>query len=474
VKRPLEPDPETPVVRAPVAGPNGSPEPAARVARAPSAAVAIPAPPDVWGPTAWPGGASAPGRPPRARPFPLPRSTDPAVPIPDAERLGLVDALRGIALLGILVVNLASYRTGVLQSLALGDAGGRQAWPIGLSALVEGHVYPLFAFLFGYGIAVQVIRSEWRGEKGIGRLARRMGALWLMGLVHFLFAFEGDILLTYATIGFVVLLLVRLSPQWLAGLAAASWLVSAALMAGFAALSAAFATSADLASARAEDAADRAVHVRGGFIDVIQLRLADLPASYIYGTLSAGVIAAMVLLGLAGGRLGFLQDPSRDRRRLKLLAGVGVPLGLAIAIPTARGLARVDGSTATSAAAAGLTFLGYSAGFVLAAGWLGTLGLAWGTRLGHRLLALVIPAGRMSLTCYLGQSLVCSLVFEGYGLGWGAHAGLASALWFGLGLWIMQIALATLWFRRFAIGPLEWVLRWATYARRPPLRRRPP
>ena len=78
----------------------------------------------------------------------------------------------------------------------------------------------------------------------------------------------------------------------------------------------------------------------------------------------------------------------------------------------------------------------------------------------------------MSLTCYLGQSVVASLVFNGYGLGWGDRVGLGGAVAMITVFWAVQVVTATLWFRVFRMGPLEWLVRWFGYLHRPSFRRR--
>ena len=87
-------------------------------------------------------------------------------------------------------------------------------------------------------------------------------------------------------------------------------------------------------------------------------------------------------------------------------------------------------------------------------------------------LAAIAPAGRMSLTIYLSQSVIASLVFNGYGLGLGDDLGIGGAVVLVAGLWAVQVGLAVLWFRVFAIGPVEALTRAVAYLRWPDLRRR--
>ncbi len=103
--------------------------------------------------------------------------------------------------------------------------------------------------------------------------------------------------------------------------------------------------------------------------------------------------------------------------------------------------------------------------------WAGTLVRAGSVPVLRRGLDAIAPAGRMSLTVYLGQSLVASLLFNGYGLGLGADLGLGGAVALVVVLWGLQILLATLWLRWFTMGPMEAVVRAVAYLRWPTLRR---
>lgn len=398
------------------------------------------------------------------------------------ERQPMVDALRAVALLGIVVVNVAAYRRGVGPNLAA--AGGRlggevDALTVGVSALAEGRFYPLFSFLFGWGFAVQEARSRVRGRSVVGPWLRRAAVLLVLGLAHGLLLFDGDILTAYAIIGAPLLLVRPLRPAWQAGLGVALIVAQSLFTTGLVALAAVLPDpggrgEATLRTEGLRDlAADARVYGEGSFLDVMGLRAGELAVGIPFGLLSVGgTVAGMMCLGMATARVGWV-DPRRWPRWLR--SGI-VPIwlaGLALSVPAAW----LIGDTAFGSRDVGrasASWLLYSLlGPAMALLWAGVVLRAGEARLLRRVLDAVAPLGRMSLTVYLSQSLVASLVFNGYGLGLGDHLGIGASVVLAVALWVVQVGLAVVWFRFFTMGPLEAVARGGAYLRWPGIRRSP-
>ncbi len=395
----------------------------------------------------------------------------------------VVDSLRAVALLGIVVVNVAAYRRGVGPTLAAaaGEVGGDLTpLTVVLSALAEGRFYPLFSFLFGWGFAVQDARSRARGRSVTGPWLRRCAVLLGLGLLHATFLFDGDILVTYAVIGVPLLVVRRVPPGWLAGLGGALVVLQSLFTTGLVSLAATVTVNASsaggIAEVRAEErahlATEAAVYARGSFGDVVRARTEDLVVDELLGFLTVGgTVAGMMLLGMAAARVGWV-DPRRWPAWLRTAMVPTWAVGLLVSIPAAWLGGRVSLGTDLPGEAA-LRWLGYSLlGPLVALTWAGVLVLAARTPAAGRVLAAIAPAGRMSLTVYLSQSVVASLVFNGYGLGLGDDVGIGGAVALVVVLWGVQVALAALWFRAFAIGPLEALTRAVAYLRWPPMRRR--
>lgn len=432
-----------------------------------------------WGPgAATPGTYSVPGSVVFRPPAPL--EGQPQEPLPEADRATAVDVLRAVALLGIAVVNVSLYRNGVgpLLAAAAGPAGGGDSTSltIGLSALAEGRFYPLFSFLFGWGFAMQHARSRVRGRSVAGPWLRRSLFLFVLGSLHLAFLFQGDILTLYAVVGLLCLAFARVSPKWQA-LSALGFLAVGALLSSTLAALSALGTQSDPAAygidaLRELRAEDEAIHATGSFLDVVALRLDDALFNLILSVIVVGgTVFGMMLLGMAASQAGWI-DPARWPRWLR---GAVVPawvVGVVVSLPAAALLA----DTAIDTDEAGTAFVAYllysTLGPLMALLWAGVLLRLCGSRVGPKVIAVLAPLGRASLTAYISQSVIASLLFTGYGLGLGREVDIAGAVAIMVGVWALQVLIAHLWFRVFTMGPLEALARAFAYLRWPRMTRR--
>jgi uncharacterized protein len=382
-------------------------------------------------------------------------------PLRAAERHDVVDVLRALALLGILLVNVEFLASTVDDGWARPEFGGTLdlVARAAIVALVQLKAYLVFALLFGYGAAIMLRRAP-DDRTFVRRWRRRMAALGVLGVLHAILLFVGDILLSYALLGLLLLPFRRASVRRLLVAALVTFAVGSLLIALLAAL---LALADPDTGASTSDAAR--VYAQGSFADVAGQRLEELPSVLLVLVFVQWPGAfAMFLLGLAAARTGVLARPAEARQLLRRGVRIALPIGLAGGV--AAGLLAVaepersDGPTA----ALGLLVQSLTAPF-LALGYVAVAALA-STRAGWRGAAGVLqPRGRMSLTAYLAESLACSLIFAGYGLGHFGEVGPADAVLVCLALWLALASFAWLWFRRFALGPAEWVLRAVTYGR---------
>jgi uncharacterized protein len=388
------------------------------------------------------------------------------------ERAPALDALRGFALLGILLVNLRLF-SGPAR-LAPGLGGDQPWWDLlatgAVTVLAEGRFYPLFSFLLGYGFTVAHRRAWALGESYTGRHLRRSAVLFALGALHAALLFSGDILSSYAVLGLALLAAVRWRDTRLLTLAALLFALGALLYGGPIAGAAAVADPA----MTADLAGDAEMYAGEDFGEVAALRLGAWGQALLYLPITGLTIGAAMLLGHWSARRRLLENPGSHVRPLRRLVLVGLPLGLAGGVAHAVVLDRVSGAGAGAArllAASGV--LNHVAGGLLTGAYVGIAGLYFARRASSGRSRLQ-AAGQLALSNYLAQSLVCSLVFSGYGLGLYGRWGPARVVVFGVALWAVQLALSGAYVRAFAFGPVEWFLRWATYLRRPPLRRRAP
>lgn len=403
-------------------------------------------------------------------------------PIAASQRIEAMDVLRGFALLGILLMNIEAFVGPLLGSLTGLDPSltGADRWvDAAIYILVQGKFYTLFSLLFGMGFAVMMERAKASGTPFVGLYLRRTLALLGIGLTHALLIWSGDILVTYALMGFLLLLFFRNTPQsrlpkWGIALALLPGLVGLffGLMAELAQTNPAAAAAIGKSLAAQQTTIDaliqgqRLAYGSGSFSEAVTQRSADFGFMMGFIMMFGWNILGMFLLGAWFVRSGAISRPSDFESLYHKLRWLALPSGLTLVIfafiiePTVS-MSRMDASSGTvgllNIAGAMLMCLGYVA-------WImrGLQSSALAPRL-----ALMAPAGRMALSNYLSQSIVCTLIFYGYGLGYFEQLPRAWQLPFAFALWGAQLVFSRWWFTRFAIGPAEYLWRWATYGKRP-------
>lgn len=404
-----------------------------------------------------------------------PASGPGASPAADRGRSGrqhFPDEVRGIALLGIVLVNVPFLGASVAGFGGVGGASA-QAAEFVVTVLAQGKFYLLFAFLFGYSATFQ-LRESLRGSSRL--FARRLVGLVVLGLAHALLFFVGDILVIYAVLGVALLLLWRARDGVLLSVAAVVAGVTAAWFAALVALTAVAPADpeADLALIASYDEA-----MLGTFADTVAARAEVYPVVLLLLglVLNGGLSLVMFLLGMVAGRRGLLAQPGAHPR----LWRAARRWGLAVGLPGAFGAALLtlgpsDPTAAAEYQTGPLFIAGILLGFItapaLSAGYLGLL-IAVATRW-PRALAVFRPAGRMSLTIYLAESVVLATVFCGWGLGLFGRLDAWAVLGIGVATWLALDVFAHLWMRRFTQGPIEYLLRWWTRGSRPSILRAAP
>ncbi|WUR61115.1 DUF418 domain-containing protein [Micromonospora chokoriensis] len=376
-------------------------------------------------------------------------------------RIADVDALRAVALLLILIVNVAFFSSGYSFHLVPDpayDSWGDQAVRWLVELLFAMKAYLLFSFLFGYSFTLQLDSAARRGVDFAPRFRRRLAGLFVLGILHAVLLFQGDILATYALLGLVLLGMRRVA----VGTAVRAAVLLTGGIGFVVALAAVGGAQLVTDPATALAAGQRSTEaLQGGIGSVIAEHVRQLPA--MVGTLLVqGPLAlSAFLFGYAAGRRRLLTDVVGNRQLLRRVQQLGYSIGLAGAVIFAAG-----GGTAN--------LTGLAAGILtaplLAAAYAATLLQFFQTTRGRRVVAVVAPAGRMSLSNYLGQSLLCVLVFTGVGLGLAGTAAPAVVLLIAVAIYGAQLAASAVWMARFRYGPVEWLLRAWTEQRWPRLR----
>ena len=392
---------------------------------------------------------------------------------PEAARLTLIDALRGAALFGVLIVNMLwfageGHAVTSAQFAALPSAGIDAVADNLIDLLVAAKAIGIFSFLFGVGFAMQIPKLG-------SRYVRRLGALLAVGLVHWLAVWSGEILHVYAIAGFILLCVYRLRAAVLVPLGLVLAIFARPLVGRLYLLSDSGATAA--AHPDSWSMAERfAVMSHGHFTDIVALQLQqDCRWQVLSGATLAAVVHALgrFMVGVAVARGGYLREPERYKRAFGVLAMCLLPVGFVLEHDwlftgwlTHSGLV----SQPTS-----VQIIGHavnSAGIVcMTAGYIALFALLWQWSPLQRLLAWLVPAGRMALTNYLSQTLICYLLFAGFGLALIGKVGVAGCLAISTAVFIAQALVSRWWLASFNFGPFEWLWRWWTYGERPALRR---
>lgn len=385
-----------------------------------------------------------------------------------AERIEALDALRGFALVGILLANILYWSGWGLMSeaqhLTLAGADGA-TWQYRFHhLLIDGKFYTLFSLLFGAGFALQLARIEGRGGNGLAIYRRRVLVLLGIGLIHSCLIWDGDILTLYALLGLILPLFIRWSDARLA--TTALILIFAVPFAG-GALFDALGWAPHTALYNLGDSVALALGTRlttdNGVAVLASGRWDQLAAWIISGPIYAwGIkleswripkVLGIMLLGLivgrwfAGGRL----PGDRALLRRTLLAGLllGLPPTLAYAF-----MPKQDQADWSSLLGTVPMALAYGAAFLLV--WPHARGV----------LKLLVAPGRMALTNYLSQTLIGIVLFYGVGFGLVGQVKPLGIYGIALAIFAVQIVFSRWWLARHAMGPMERLWRNLTYGRR--------
>lgn len=408
-------------------------------------------------------------------------------PVAASERIETMDVLRGFALLGILLMNIEGMAGPLFQSFSGLDpalTGADRTADALIYILVQGKFYTLFSLLFGMGFAVMSSRAEARGQPFAGVYWRRSLVLLVIGVIHGLLIWSGDILLIYALLSFFLLAFRNVSARWLPWLAGLAYLASSGMMLLLGLLGsmmqlepgAAAQWNQEMAKAGVEMNAmlegQRQAYGAGTYLEAVAQRARDVGFMLSNLLFIGPTVFGMFLFGTWFVKSGAIAAPQGHPRLFAFLRWGALPLGLALMLlsfwmePTARfDNINLHSSTAFAASSIGSVLMAF--------GYLGWIVKGVRSAASAPLLHWLAPAGRMALTNYLMQSIVCTLIFNGYGLGYLDQLPRAWQVPFVFGLFLIQVLCSRWWLARFRFGPAEWVWRSLTYLRPQPMRANP-
>ncbi|MEM8496005.1 MAG: DUF418 domain-containing protein [Planctomycetota bacterium] len=403
-----------------------------------------------------------------------------AGPTTPKQRIVAIDVLRGFALLGILIMNIRGFAmvsAAYMNPLAAGPISGTEqaVWWLG-TLLADMKFMALFSMLFGAGMLLMYEHRDAAGKGSAGLHYRRMAGLLVIGLIHAYAIWFGDILVTYTLCGLWLFLLRKLWPWLLITLGVLMLMVGTGLNVFFGLMLPSwpaedFANMQSFVSPTAAMITDETVAMRGGWWDQMPYRAAmslEMQTFYfaVWGLWRAG---RLMLLGMGLLKLGVLRGTAA-RRTYLILIGVGFGVGFPLIVSD---LLRYPAEQRGEVDALFFGMIGnYWGSVFVAVGYASVImlivrggALAWLSR-------SLAAVGRMALTNYLAQSVICTLLFYGT-LGHGGlfgRVGWVEQLGVVAGVWALQLAWSTWWLGRYRMGPMEALWRWASYGKRPALK----
>ncbi len=376
------------------------------------------------------------------------------------ERVDSIDMLRGFALLGIFIANMVHFSLPYMHMD--GYTWFTEPTDIttftGIRIFVEASFYPIFAMLFGYGLNIQFEKATRMGNPFGKVFAKRMTLLLILGLVHGLFVWNGDILFTYAVMGFIMIGVVRIPQKAMIPIALVLYVIPLGLFVGLIYLVMKLDPTTFMVGYHDLQKVQQSIDVysKGSYFKMINLRASEFVQLGLLNT-ALGVFSVLPLIMIGAGlsKWKVFERASEFKRRIILFTVCSLLIGIALKSIPFIGDATMDKILIQ-------TFFG---GPILAAGYVGLLLLL--TQI-PALLTVFKPlskAGRMSLTTYLTQSIIATTIFYAFGFGLYGKVDLLTGTGIAVGVFLIQIIFAELWLSKFRMGPIEWLWRKGTYGK---------
>ncbi len=422
-------------------------------------------------------------------------------PVTVPERISSVDILRGVAVCGILVINIISYALPAATLFVPDVAGGfegldRLTWQFSYVVFFQ-KMMAIFSMLFGAGLILMAGRAEQAGKKFAGIYYRRLFWLAIVGLIHAYLIWYGDILFGYALCGLLLYPLRRLAVRWLILLSTVILMIGGGLSLGTGIMfeylranhqevqttmdsggqpntmqmemSRSWQLTRDYFRPPLEKIEEEVAVRRGPYLEMTRYFVSQTimmqTQSFLFYIFWRAM--ALMLLGMALMKAGVFSAQRTFRFYFVLMVigyGIAMPLtGYAASLQAGH-----DFDIAYFFHTGGL--IDFFTSVFVALGHVSLVmiivksgAMTWLTR---RLAAM----GRMALTNYLMQSILMGLLFYGIGLGLFGRINRFGLIWIVIGTWLLQLIISPLWQKYYRFGPVEWLWRTLTYFKRQPMR----
>ena len=407
-------------------------------------------------------------------------------PVQTKEREIFMDVLRGFAILGIFIANLAGFSwynesANATGPMLLPELDHKMSFLHHM--FIEGKFYSIFSLLFGWGIALQIKRGVANGINPMPTIRRRLFFMLLLGAVHLLI-WPGDIVFFYALLAFILLPLRKFSNKTLlitGGILILSpillyWLKMTWPVLNYPAelmVKTGIKVDGALMNIQSDEQFMK-IMKEGTWFDQLKMNISGFFFRYnhLFFVSRVPKVLGMFLIGYVIGRSDFFKNINQNKKLVYWVIGGGLAIGLVANYFLAYYMTnhmrdyfqlKTKGLYQTIAYALGVA--------PLALAYVGIFMFSFQTTRGKKILSVFAPVGKMAFSNYIMHSLIGNFVFLGAGLGYMGQVGPVYYTLFGIGVFIIQIILSTIWLKYFNYGPVEWLWRSATYKKWQPFRK---
>jgi uncharacterized protein len=373
------------------------------------------------------------------------------------QRVNTIDGIRGFSLIGILMANMLIFQYGIWGKdeldhfpLYLGDTVANM-W---LNIFVESSFMPIFMFLFGYSMIKLKEKLELHGGKAKRIFARRFLLLIIFGILHSTFMWEGDILLAYGCLGLLMMIFLNRKKKTIFSWAIVLFVLTTLL--GYGELEE---TTEQMNRMDTYIQKANVIYANGDYTEIKEFRNSGedplgLPG-YMYIIiimLMPFMLCPLFLLGMYAAKSGWFTQPKLERRLYLRCFAILVPSGLLLkSFPY-----MLPNSPWTGVAE-------FSGGPLLAIGYIFAFALLYSNEVNPAFLTLFENVGRLSMSNYLLQSIICTTIFYGYGFGLFGEIGIINGILLSIVIYGLQVILSHWYVQIWKVGPFEKMMRIVTY-----------
>ena len=389
-------------------------------------------------------------------------------PIDLKNRIHSLDLLRGFAVLGILIMNITSFSQISMAymnpTIGAGLEGYNQYFHAFNYIFADTRFMSIFSMLFGAGVVLFTQRIEAKGKRVAALHYKRMFWLLLFGLIHAYFIWVGDILVAYAICGSLVFFFRKKSIRTLFIMAVILFLIPISLkfMTYYGMPADALESTFAFFHPSAEQIASQTQAMRGSYLEQMPLRVEDAIQiqTLVFMIEMFWRASAMMLLGMILYRKGIL-SAEKSTAYYKKLMWVGFVPGL---ILSGIGLSQVYASEWNAAYVMNIgANYKFVSGLFMALGYIGLVIWCYKKGIFKKFQNRLRATGRMAFTNYIGMSVICTLLFNGHGLGLFGTLDRLQQFLIVISVWVLILIISPLVLKNYRLGPLEWLWRKLTY-----------